>query len=87
MRPMGDDLEGLRSWARREGQRRHEKLARQSSVGADTGYFTPDADLFRTPPPDEMFVALVIDPTLTRVVLERPAATEVQRLLKPVLAL
>ena len=164
MRPGSDDLEGLSSWARREGQRRHEKLARQSSVGADAAqlfqvlyeptvmiafaelraafevavkeyncgcgfpdlrigysdikpkviqverrhpprftmtidvekprgvalraaYFTPDADLFRTPPPDEMFIALAIDATLTRVVFERPAAAEVQRLLKPVLAL
>ena len=164
MTTMGDDLEGLSSWARREGQRRHQKLARQSSVGADAAelfqvlyeptvmlafaelrtafevavkeyncgcgfpdlrigysdikpkvilverrhaprftltidaekprgsalraaFFTPDADLFRAPPPDEMCIALVIDPTLTRVVLERPAAAEVQRLLKPVLAL
>ena len=159
---MSEDLEGLSHWARREGQRRHERLARQSSAGADSGqlfqvlyeptvmvafaelrsafefavkeyncgcgfadlrvgysdikpkviqverrhpprftltidvekprgaalraaYFTPDADLFRTPPPDEMFIALVVDATLTCVVLERPAAAEVQRLLRPVL--
>jgi len=160
---MNEELEGLGSWARREGQRRHERLTRQASGGTDLGplfqvlyeptvmvafaelraafevavkeyncgcgfpdvrlgysdikpkviqverrhaprftltidaekprgaalraaYLAPDADLFRAPPPDEMFIALVVDPTLTRVVLERPAAAEVQRLLKPVLA-
>lgn len=49
-------------------------------------YSTPDADLFRTPPPDEVFIPLTIDSNHTRVVLERSPDDEAQRTLKPVLA-
>jgi hypothetical protein len=159
---MSDDLDALTSWARRQGEKRHERLV-LSSAAADgaahvfqvlyestimvafaglragfeaavkqynegcgfpdvrVGYsdikpkvihverrhaprftltidvdkprgaalratcFTPDADLYRTAPPSEMFIALTIDSTLTRIVLERPAYAEVQRVLTPVL--
>jgi hypothetical protein len=49
-------------------------------------YSTSDADLFRTPPPDEVFIPLAIDANQTRVVLERSPYDEAQRALKPVLA-
>jgi len=47
---------------------------------------TPDADLYRTPPPEEILIPLAVDPAFTRVVLERSAYAEVQRVLRPVLA-
>ena len=49
-------------------------------------YSTPDADLFRTPPPDEVFIPLAIDANQTHVILERSPYEEAQRALKPVLA-
>jgi hypothetical protein len=51
------------------------------------GLFTPDADLFKTPPPDEMFIALIVDASFKRVVLQQSAYLEAQRLLRPVLNL
>jgi hypothetical protein len=47
---------------------------------------TPDADLYRTSPPDELLLPLAVDATHTRVVLERSPYAEVQRVLRPVLA-
>jgi hypothetical protein len=45
----------------------------------------PDADLYRTPPPDEMLIPLTVDPTCTRVISERSLYAEVQRVLRPVI--
>ena len=46
---------------------------------------TPDPDLYRTPPPEEMVIPLIVDAAHTRVVLERSVYAEVQRILRPVL--
>jgi len=49
-------------------------------------YSTPDAELFRAAPPDEVLIPLTFDANHTRVVLERSPYDEAQRALKPVLA-